>query len=62
LFALFRKSDLSAVPYFHPMNDGNWKLFEEDLENLKNYKRQNPDYLDQLIMSIRCKYDQFWIK
>jgi hypothetical protein len=50
------------VPCFYPINDGNWKLFEEDLENLKNYKRQNPDYLDQLIMSIRCKYDQFGIK
>jgi hypothetical protein len=50
------------VPCFDATNDGNWKKFEQDLENLLNYKRQNPDYLDEVIKSVICKYDQFWVK
>jgi hypothetical protein len=62
MFTCFRKSNLSAVPCFDTINDGNWKKFEQDLGNLLNYKRQNPDYLDEVIKSVICKYDQFWVK
>jgi hypothetical protein len=37
------------VPCFDDVNDGNLQKFKQDIKRLVNYKRLDPDYLDELI-------------
>jgi hypothetical protein len=31
---------------------GNFQKFEQDIRNLSSYKKQDPDYLDELILRV----------
>ncbi|XP_021923280.1 uncharacterized protein LOC110831513 isoform X3 [Zootermopsis nevadensis] len=44
------QSKLNIVPCLD-RTDGNLQKFEQEIKNLTNYKKQDPDYLDELILS-----------
>ncbi|GFG37443.1 hypothetical protein Cfor_07170 [Coptotermes formosanus] len=44
------RSNLRAVPCFDDINDGDLQKFDQDLKRLVNYKKLDPDYLDELIL------------